>query len=399
MPSARSGRRVKQLEGYVAFEPAPLPPEPPIEMDRSLQRALSRADQEVGRLDGASRFIPDAELFLAMFVRREALLSSQIEGTDCTLDDLFVVEMGHDLGRGDELADLDVREVVNYVAAMDLGLRRLVELPLSNRLLREVHAELLRDGRGSNKEPGRFRRTQNWIGPPGCDLATASYVPPPPHVMNDAMSSLEKFLHQTELPVLVTAGLAHAQFETIHPFLDGNGRTGRLLVGLFLNARGVLSRPVLHLSTYLRRHRARYFDHLTAVRDEGAWEPWLEFFLDGVASTAAEAAVTAQQVQQLRERDRSTLQSVAGTYELQLLDALYRQPLVNATWVQRRLHVAPATANKVLARCEAAGILRETTGGRRNRLFRYDEYLDLFDTPIAPVEDDATHTDVSHAGQ
>lgn len=395
MASARSGRRVKQLEGYVAFEPAPLPPDPPIDMSRELQRSLSRADQAVGRLDGASRFIPDAELFLAMFVRREALLSSQIEGTDCTLDDLFVVEMG----QTDALADLDVREVVNYVAAMDLGLRRLNDLPLSNRLLREVHAELLRDGRGSNKDPGQFRRTQNWIGPPGCDLPTASYVPPPPHVMNDAMSALEKFLHETELPVLVTAGLAHAQFESIHPFLDGNGRTGRLLVSLLLCARGVLTRPVLHLSTYLRRHRARYFDHLMAVRDDGAWEPWLEFFLDGVATTAAEAAVTAQEVHRLRERDRQQLQSTAGQYELQLLDALYRQPVVNANWVQRHLGVAPATANKVLARCEEAGILRETTGGRRNRLFRYDAYLDLFDTPIAPVEADATQTDVSHAGQ
>jgi Fic family protein len=380
---ARAGRYVRQIEGYRAFEPVGLPPEPPISYADDLLGRLSLADTAVGRLDGLARTLPDAELFLAMYVRQEALLSSRIEGTECTMDDVLTFEL---LADGEPT--LDVGEVVNYVAALKHGVERLQELPLCNRLLREVHGVLLRSGRGADKAPGEFRRTQNWIGPGGCTLRTASFVPPPPHVMSSAMSELEKFMNAASAPLLIAAGLAHAQFETIHPFLDGNGRTGRLMIGLFLHERQVLSRPVLYLSTYLKRHQAAYFERLAAVRADGDWEGWLGFFLDGVHVSATNAAVTAEAIHRLRELDR--VKVVGVRYDIAVLDQLFSQPLVNANWVERVLGVTTTTANKVLDRFCAANILRETTGNRRNRLYRYDEYVNLFETTDA-IENDHTH--------
>jgi Fic family protein len=382
----RAGRYVRQLEGYSAFEPSGLPPEPPINYTGDLIGRLSLADTAVGRLDGLARTLPDADLFLAMYVRQEALLSSRIEGTECTMDDVLAFEL---LTEGEPT--LDVGEVVNYVAALKHGVERLNELPLCNRLLREVHSVLLRSGRGHDKSPGEFRRTQNWIGPGGCTLLTASFVPPPPHVMSDAMSELEKYINRAPAPLLIAAGLAHAQFETIHPFLDGNGRTGRLMIGLFLHERQVLTRPVLYLSTYLKRHQSAYFERLTAVRAEGDWEGWLGFFLDGVQESATSAAVTAEAIHQVRETDRAEIVAVGGVgYDIAVLDQLFSQPLVNANWVERVLGVTTTTANKVLDRFCSANILRETTGNRRNRLYRYDEYVNLFETTDA-IEHDHTH--------
>jgi Fic family protein len=326
------------------------------------------------------------ELFIGMYVRREALLSSQIEGTECTLDDLLAFELD-----GPDVPQLDVTAVVNYVAALNRGLAMLGELPLCNRVLRDVHGVLLRAGRGADKAPGELRRTQNWIGPPGATLTTATFVPPPPHVMERAMGELERFWQDHDLPVLVTAGLAHAQFETVHPFLDGNGRTGRLFVTLLLCERNVLARPVLYLSTFLNRHRYRYFEQLTAVRDNGAWEAWLEFFLEGVLETATEATKTAQRIHELRESDRRrVLVTGGGAHELDLLDRLFAQPLVNGGWVSSHLDVSPTTANKVLDHLTAAGILREVTGRKRNRVWRYDSYVTVFDEPAGSVEQDAT---------
>jgi Fic family protein len=383
----RAGRLVQQLEGYRAFEPADLPPDPPITLDNELWGLLSAADVTVGRLDGLARTLPDADLFLAMYVRQEALLSSQIEGTECTMDDILAFEL---LAHG--APTLDVGEVVNYVAALQHGVALLSELPLCNRLLREMHAVLLRSGRGADKSPGEFRRTQNWIGPAGCTLATASFVPPPRHVMESAMTALETFVHDSTLPVLVTAGLAHAQFETIHPFLDGNGRAGRMLISLLLHERNVLAKPVLYLSTFLKRHQARYFEHLTAVRSEGAWEQWLAFFFEGVAESARGATETATSIHQLREDDRTrTISSGAGKYDVALLDVLFRQPLVNSNWVQQHLDVTSPTANKALERLCELGILREVTGNKRNRTYRYDAYLDLFES-VARIEHDDTHS-------
>jgi cell filamentation protein, protein adenylyltransferase len=385
--NARAGHYVKQLEGYRAFEPAGLPPEPPIAFDGDLVARLSAADTAVGRLDGLARTLPDADLFLAMYVRQEALLSSRIEGTECTMDDVLAFEL---LPAGE--VSLDVGEVVNYVAALHHGVARLDELPLCNRLLREVHAVLLRSGRGADKSPGEFRQTQNWIGPGGCTLATASFVPPAPDVMSTAMSALEKFVNVAPLPVLMTAGLAHAQFETIHPFLDGNGRTGRLLISLLLHERGVLTKPVLYLSTFLKRHQAAYFDRLAAVRSDGDWEGWLGFFLDGVSRSARSAAATAEAIHRLREADRARIVAAGGVgYDMALLDGLYRQPLVNSAWVEKQLGVTTTTANKVLGRLRTTKILRETTGNTRNRLYRYDAYVDLFEATDA-VEHDNTHS-------
>lgn len=381
----RAGHLVTQLEGYEAFEPASLPPTPPIAYDDVLVRLLSEADQRVGRMDALASALPDADLFLAMYVRQEALLSSRIEGTECTLDDIIASDLSPT-----SPTSLDVGEVVNYVAALGHGIARLSTLPLSNRLLREVHEVLLRTGRGSDKTPGEFRRTQNWIGRPGCTLAEASFTPPPVHVMNDSLSDLEKFLHVTDLPVLVVAGLVHAQFETIHPFLDGNGRSGRLLISLLLHERKTLTKPVLYLSTYLKQHQRDYFHCLTAVREDGDWEGWLRFFLAGVSDSATNAAATATHIHQIREQDRQRLLDAGGQkHELALLDRLYRQPIVNSAWVERELDVAKATAHKLLTRMEATGILRETTGFKRNRLFRYDEYVNVFDA-LAASEPDTT---------
>lgn len=392
----RSGFYVRQPSGYDAFMPRALPPKPAIDL-RPLAGLLSRADQAVGRLDGATRHIPDVELFLGMYVRREALLSSQIEGTTCSLDDVLAFELN---GGGSDLPALDVREVVNYVAALYHALGRLEELPISGRLLREAHAVLLATGRGSDKEPGAFRRTQNWVGPAGCTLADASFVPPPPDEVAPAMAAFERFVHDREtlsrVPLLVLCGLAHVQFETIHPFLDGNGRVGRLLVPLLLCERKVLTEPVLYLSLYLLRHRARYFELLGEVRDDGSWESWLEFFLTGVEETASEAALVADEIHELRERDREHLRSRgSGVNEHRLLDALFSQPLVNAAWVEKKVAVSKATANALLARLVEAGVLRETTGAKRNRVFRYDRYLALFDRASAPVERDETSASCS----
>jgi Fic family protein len=388
----RSGFDVLQPAGYSAFIPKPLPPNPSLDLG-PLARSLSAADQAVGRLDGATGQLPDVGLFQAMYVRREALLSSQIEGTDCTLDDVLAFELEPGTT---EVPVVDVQEVVNYVAALNYGLSRLIVLPLSGRLLREVHQHLLRSGRGSDRTPGEFRKSQNWIGPPGRTLAAASFVPPPYFEMVEAWSDLEKYIHvtkddSTSLPILIVCGLVHAQFETIHPFLDGNGRVGRLLITMMLCERQVLSAPVLNLSIYLRRNRTKYFEHLMAVRRDGTWEKWIGFFLQGVEETAREAAHTAQSLHVMRERHRTELRDAGGTTnDLALLDLLYSQPLVNAKWVTEQLRVTPPTANAILARFESIGALREVTGKARNRMFRYDEYVELFELPSGTSPEDET---------
>jgi Fic family protein len=322
-----------------------------------------------------------------MYVRQEALLSSQIEGTDCTLDDLLAFELD---STSNAIPALDVQEVVNYVAALNYGIDRLTDLPISRRLLCEIHARLLHTGRGSDRSPGEFRKTQNWIGSKngGSSIDVATFVPPPPKEMEAAFAELERYVDRSRdnvaaFPLLVDCALAHAQFETIHPFLDGNGRVGRLLITLLLCERGVLTSPVLNLSIYLRRHRSKYFELLMEARDHGAWEPWIGFFLRGVAETAAEAARTAQKVHTMRETHRRALELNGGTLnDLAILDRLFSQPLVNAAWVERSIGVSQPTANAILLRFESSGVLREITGQRRNRVYRYDAYLTLFDQTV-----------------
>lgn len=378
--SERGGRFITQPGGYQSFVPAGLPPDPPVAVEPDLLRLLSEADQALGRLDGIVQVVPDPDFFVGMYVRREAVLSSQIEGTQSTLEDLLEVELEPE--RQERFAD--VADIVNYIRAMNYGLDRVRDLPLSLRLIREIHEQLLEGGRGSQAAPGEFRKTQNWIGPPGATLATASFVPPAVPDMQTALHDFEAFLHgASDLPALFAVGLSHAQFETIHPFLDGNGRVGRLLITFQLMHAGVLRRPLLYLSYFFKLHRAEYYDRLTAVRLAGDWEGWLRFFLRGVAVTATEATATAERIFDLREHHRATVLEVAGLGQngLKLLSLLFQRPLVNVNLVKDHLGVSFPTANRLVAGFEELGFLVEMTGQRRSRLFRYDPYLTLFDEP------------------
>jgi Fic family protein len=347
-------------------------------MDAELTRLLSDADRALGRLDGVASILPNPDLFVAMYVRQEAVLSSQIEGTQSTLEDVLVYEAD----TNGETRIKDVAEVVNYVAAMNEGLQRLHSLPLSLRLLREIHARLLADVRGGQRQPGEFRRSQNWIGAAGCTLNQADFVPPPPHEMQTALENLEKFLHERKsLPVLIHCGLAHAQFETIHPFLDGNGRVGRLLITFLLCEREILKHPLLYLSYYLKAHRAQYYDRLTSVRNDGDWEGWLKFFLRGVFEVSISATETAREILALRERHRQLFtERVPGTANaLKLLDFMYENPVFSVNKARDHLDCAYGTAASIVQELIGLDIVREITGQHRNRLFRYDAYLSLFD--------------------
>lgn len=374
----RAGRYIAQPTGYRAFSPAPLPPQPPVRLEGELQGLLSKADRALGRLDGSIQTLPNPDLFVFMYVRKEAVLSSQIEGTQSSLQDLLAAEahiLSPELPR-------DVDEVVNYVTAMNYGLARLAELPVSVRLIREIHQRLLQGVRGARLTPGELRRTQNWIGPGGCSLNEATFVPPPPHEVPEALGALETFLHaESDIPALVRIGLAHAQFETIHPFLDGNGRVGRLLISFLLCQREILVKPVLYLSHYFKRHRAEYYERLQAVRDTGDWEGWLAFFLRGVASVSLEATDTARRILALREDHRARvtqgLGRAAGNGH-KVLEHLYQRPIVAVADVEALTATSYTAANNLVSRLVELGVLVEATGYRRNRLFRYQAYIDLF---------------------
>lgn len=379
----RAGRYVAQPTGYRAFMPALLPPEPPIQITGELQTLLSEASLALGRLDGSIQTLPNADLFVLMYVRKEAVLSSQIEGTQSSLQDLLAAEAK--VLRQHRPRDVD--EVVNYVRAMNHGLARLPELPVSLRLIREIHAELLRGVRGSHLTPGELRTSQNWIGPPGCTLQEAAYVPPPPYRVAQDLSELERFIHtDTALPLLVRIGLVHAQFETIHPFLDGNGRVGRLLITFLLCEQRVLLKPVLYLSYFFRRHRQQYYEELQSVRDRGTWERWLGFFLRGVVEVSGQATDTVRRILALRETHRraitETLGRAAGNGH-RVLDHLYERPIASVADVQGLIGTTYATANNLVARLADCDILQEFTGQSRNRIFRYREYIDLFHEPQA----------------
>lgn len=377
--SGRSGSYQRQPKGYQAFVPAPLPPDPPVVIKGELQRLLSQADLALGRLDGSIQILPNPDLFVFMYVRKEAVLSSQIEGTQSSLQDLLAAEARLYAPE----APKDVDEVINYVAAMNHGLARLADLPVCVRLIREIHEQLLQGVRGRHLTPGELRTSQNWIGPGGCTLAEATFVPPPPELVQAALGDLETFLHTpSDLPVLIRIGLAHAQFETIHPFLDGNGRVGRLLIAFLLMSEGVLHKPVLYLSHYLKQHRARYYELLQATRDDGAWEEWLAFFLTGVIEVSAGAAETARRILALRERDRASIAdglSRAGGSGHRVLERLFERPIMSVNEVRDLLGVTYPAANAMVERLVALGILEEITGQARNRRFRYAAYISLFD--------------------
>lgn len=377
MASSRAGRFVRQPGGYRAFSPAALPP-PDLLVDPNLQALLSTADLALGRLDGATKLLPDPDFFVLMYVRREAVVSSQIEGTQASLMDVLEFEAEMDQAE----RRVDVVEIANYISAMNHGLSRLRDLPISRRLLCEVHAVLMEDVRGGEpqKTPGEFRKSQNWIG--GASPATARFVPPPWEEVGEAFADLEQFLHNDEpMPALIKAGVAHAQFETIHPFLDGNGRIGRLLISFWLVEQKVIQRPILYPSLFFKENRDDYVDRLQAIRDDGAWEDWLAFFVDGIGRVAEEATGRALQIVQLREDHQRFIAEKLGKRApnaLTLLDHLFRQPVVSAKLVETMVDVSQPTASALVRDLEEIEILRERTGKRRNRLFAYQPYLDLF---------------------
>ncbi len=370
-------------ESVRAFVPAALPPEPPLDLDGGLQRTLEAATLALGRLDGVSTLLPDTSLFLYSYVRKEAVLSSQIEGTQSSLSDLLLFEMEEAPGVPND----DVVEVSNHVAALQHGLARLREgFPLSNRLIREIHDVLLSRGRGSGKAPGEFRRSQNWIG--GTRPGNAHYVPPPHTSVEDCMAALERFLHAEDgLPVLVRAALAHVQFETIHPFLDGNGRVGRLLITFQLCHAGVLREPLLYLSLHFKQHRTAYYDLLDRVRRQGDWEAWLAFFLDGVRETADGAVATARQLASIFRDDRQRIEPTgrrAGS-GLRVHEALKAHPLLSLPAICARTGLSFPAASSAMDLLLELGIARELTGKRRNRLFLYDRYLAILNEGTAPL--------------
>lgn len=371
LPITSSGEQAR------AFVPAPLPPEPPLDVAGALGELLDAASVALGRLDGLSLLLPEPRLFLYTYVRKEAVLSSQIEGTQSSLSDL----LQHELDNTPAALEADVTEVSRYVAAMELGLARLNEgTPLSLRLLREIHSCLLSHGRGSSKEPGEFRRTQNWIG--GARPGNATFVPPPPDALWETMGALEKFLHDEPVKTrpLVKAALAHVQFETIHPFLDGNGRLGRLLITLLLCAEGILSQPLLYLSLHFKEHRSEYYRHLQEVRETGDWESWLEFFLQGVIRTAESATNTARRLLTLFQSDRTRLQGESATV-LRLHTLLQQKPVLSASVAARELGVTSPTATKALRTLEQQGIVSEITGKGYRRLYAYSRYLETLNEP------------------
>ncbi len=372
---SKAGHFIKQPSGYTAFIPAPLPPKLPINLSSEVSRLLSQADRALARLDGVTSILPNPDLFVAMYVRQEAVLSSQIEGAHTTLEDVLLFEAAD----RETPYPGDLEEVINYISAMNYGLERLETLPLSLRLIREIHAELLKGVRGETKQPGEFRRSQNWIGAQGSTIQNADFVPPPPHEMLVALDNLEKFLHSTDsFPLLVKCGLAHAQFETIHPFSDGNGRVGRLLVTLLLCEQGALERPLLYLSHYLKAHRAQYYDRLTAIRNDDDWEGWLRFFLTGVRTVSQEAVETARKILSLRESCRDQLRNNANA--LSLLEFFFEQPIFSVQMAAAHLKCTYVTANKLTAQLTKLGFIEEITGNQRNRIYRFTLYLELFDS-------------------
>lgn len=387
--SERSGRYLLAQDGpdgFWAFHPNPLPPAPPLRIDPGLQDRLDDGNQALGRLDGITLLLPDPDQFLYTFIRKEAVLSSQIEGTQSSLSDLLLFE--NDAAPG--VLRQDAQVTANYIAAMNHGISEILRAggtPLSARLLREVHAILLDTGRGSEQAPGEFRRDQNWLG--GSRPANARFVPPPWPQVVPAMSDLETFLHDQPVatPVLIKAALAHAQFETIHPFLDGNGRVGRLLITLLLCSQGVLKRPLLYLSLYLKRNRDAYYDYLQRVRTDGAWEDWLRFFLDGVIEVAESTTDATRRIVAMIERDRQTIHGMgrgAATAH-RVHDLAARYVVVRPSATARALGLTDPPVYNAISRLEEAGILREMTGRQRGKIYAYDRYLSLLNEDTDPL--------------
>lgn len=375
--SNRTGYIMKQPTGYDAFIPNELPPNPPIDIDDEMQDLLSQADRKLGRLDGITEILPNPELFVTMYVKKEAVLSSQIEGTQASMIDMLNTQ-------DENVSDYDfdnIREVTNYVNAMSYGLKRLEKLPFSLRLIREIHQVLLKNVRGYTKNPGEFRKSQNWIGPAGCTLENASFIPPSPGEMEKAMGALEKFFYEDDhIPALIKIAMIHAQFETIHPFLDGNGRMGRLLITFWLCQKQILSQPLLYISYYFKQNRSEYYENLNKVRFNGEWENWIKFFLKGVAITSDEATSSAKAILSLKNKYSQILYEVDNgnsSYQ-RLLDLLFKYPIVSKKQIAELLDVSEPTGATICNEFVNLGILIDATPEKkRYKKYRFDEYVSI----------------------
>ncbi|MEA1958838.1 MAG: Fic family protein [Chloroflexota bacterium] len=383
--SARAGRYVEQTLGYRAFFPKPLPPNPPLEIDEELIDLLSKANRALGKLEGVTQILPDPDMFLSAFVRKESLLSSQIEGTQASLDDVLAYEAVAKQ-RG---SSSDAAAVINYTRAMNHGIDRIAGTAIGPSLFKDIHTILLKGARGGKMSPGEFRTGQNWVGPSDSDIYNSVYIPPPPTEIEGLMANIETYLEDQDFtPALLKCGVAHSQFETIHPFLDGNGRIGRLLVTLYLCKRGVISRPLLYLSVYFKQNRTEYYERLQQVRDSGDWEGWLKFFLRGVWLVSEETYTIAQKIIAMREEHRQLISDKVRSpgKGLVLLEELYRNPAIFIPEVAALLKVTYPAANAIISDFVKNGLLTEITGNKRNRLFFYEPYIGLLRKGTEPIE-------------
>jgi len=370
------GKYVKQEGGYKAFVPELLPLKSAVGYSKQLQSLLSEADRFLGRLDGVVTVLPNPDLFLAMFVKKEALLSSQIEGTQASLEGILEFEAG----MVPEENINEIKEVVNYVKALNYGIERLQEFPFSLRLIKEIHKILISGTRGRHKTPGEFRKSQNWIGPPGVPLNEATYVPPPPDKVLSYMSNLEKYFHDKDkTPPLIKSAVIHSQFETIHPFLDGNGRVGRLLIVFYLLWKKALKQPILYISFYFKKNRTEYYNKLMEVRNTGVWDSWLEFFLRGVIETAEEATETARKIIALKDEILKKLyeNSFSSIYAVRTIDLLFEKPVISVNEIAQKIEISKQSANTIVKRFEEIGILREISGKKRYMKFQFVNYVNI----------------------
>ena len=372
----RSGELITNLSGeaaYQSFKPSPLPPNPELNINSDIVKKLVEANRDLVRLDTAAKLIPNVELFISMYVRKEALISSQIEGTQCTLDDILDPDI-------DGNSNLDVGDVINYVRACTYAINRLNKLPLCNRLLREIHGELLAGVRGQEKNPGEFRRSQNWIGAANCTLREARYIPPNVEDMNDALNDLERYMNDgDDYDPLIRIALIHYQFETIHPFLDGNGRVGRLMILLYLMEQGYISKPIIYISYFLKKNQIEYYDRISEVRRSGNYEQWIAFFLEAVSAAAKDSLATVEKLSELHDRNSGKLPITTRMNDnvRRLFDYIEQYPIIDIKRTAAALEVSYNTASAAVGKLVHVGILKETTNAARNRVFAYEEYLEI----------------------
>lgn len=376
MQNDKTGKYIIQPGGYKAFIPVPLSSINPIKYNEKLRNILSEADRALSRLDGVVTVLPNSDLFIAMYVKKEALLSSQIEGTQASLEGVLRFEA--DLNPEEDINE--VKKVINYIKALNYGIARLSDLPISNRLIKEIHRILIEGTRGTSKTSGEFRTIQNWIGLPGATLPEAIFVPPLPEKVPELMSELEKFIHQKdEIPPLVKTALIHAQFETIHPFLDGNGRVGRLLITFYLYCEKILSHPVLYLSVYLKKNKSRYYDLLMQIREQDMWEEWLKFFLEGIKEVSEEALLLAKEIITLKEKLLKTLftNKISSIFAVEFLNLLFAKPIITSTDIVKNLNTSKETANQLIKKFEKINIIREISGKKRYKKYIFLDYINI----------------------